>query len=100
MLLYDIFKEYYKFEDKKVKEVVEKYREYFVDKGIFENKIYENMKEILEMFYKNGKILLVVIFKLIVFVEIIFRYFDIDRYFKYIVGSNFDGIRVNKNEVI
>ncbi|HCR2128944.1 TPA: HAD-IA family hydrolase, partial [Clostridioides difficile] len=48
----------------------------------------------------NGKILLVATSKPTVFAETILRYFDIDRYFKYIAGSNLDGTRVNKNEVI
>ncbi|CZR99037.1 MULTISPECIES: HAD family hydrolase [unclassified Clostridioides] len=98
--LHDTFKEYYKFDDEKAKRAVEKYREYFSDKGIFENKIYKNIKEILEMLYTNDKILLLATSKPTVFAETILKYFDIDRYFKYIVGSNLDGTRVNKNEVI
>ncbi|MGO1033548.1 hypothetical protein ACTPEU_00360, partial [Clostridioides difficile] len=44
--------------------------------------------------YKNGKILLVATSKPTVFAETILRYFDIDRYFKYIAGSNLDGAEI------
>lgn len=98
--LHDSFKDYYNFDDEKATKAVEKYREYFSDKGIFENKIYENIKEVLEVLYKNGKILLVATSKPTVFAETILEYFRIDKYFRYIAGSNLDGTRVNKNEVI
>ncbi|MGX9758244.1 HAD family hydrolase [Clostridioides difficile] len=98
--LHATFKDYYKFEDEKATEAVEKYREYFSDRGIFENKIYEDIKETLKILYENGKTLLLATSKPTVFAETILKYFDIDRYFKYIAGSNLDGTRVNKNEVI
>ncbi|MCC0641296.1 MULTISPECIES: HAD family hydrolase [unclassified Clostridioides] len=98
--LHATFKDYYKFEDEKATEAIEKYREYFSDRGIFENKIYKDIKETLKILYENGKTLLLATSKPTVFAETILKYFGIDSYFKYIAGSNLDGTRVNKNEVI
>ena len=98
--LHDSFRDDYNFDDEKVEEAVTRFREYFAETGIFENKIFPNVKEILEYLYESGKVLLLATSKPTVFAERILKHFEIDQYFKYVGGSNLDGSRSEKNEVI
>ncbi|MEG1312554.1 MAG: HAD family hydrolase [Romboutsia sp.] len=98
--LHDSFREDYNFEEEKVEEAVIKFREYFAETGIFENKIFSNVKDVLEYLYEDGKVILLATSKPTIFAEKILKYFEIDKYFKYVGGSNLDGSRSEKNEVI
>lgn len=98
--LHDSFRDDYNFDDEKVEEAVTKFREYFAETGIFENKIFPNVKEILEYLHESGKVLLLATSKPTVFAERILKHFEIDQYFKHVGGSNLDGSRSEKNEVI
>ena len=46
--LLDSFRDFYHFTDEQAKEATEKYRERFADTGIYENKLYDGMKDFLE----------------------------------------------------
>ena len=98
--LWDSFEIYYNFSKEQAKEAVEYYREYYKDKGIFENKVYSGIADLLEKLKKNNKTLIVATSKPTVFAKQILEHFDIARYFTYIAGSNLDGTRVKKDEVI
>ena len=98
--LKDSFKNYYKFTDEQAERAVEKYRERFRDTGIFENKMYPGISEMLQMLMSKGMFLAVASSKPTVFVERILEHFNIKRFFKVIVGSELDGTRVNKDEVV
>jgi len=94
------FKEFYSFPDEKIKEVIDYYREYYADKGIFENQVYSDIPMLLKELKKKGKILVVATSKPTVFAKKILEYFNIDSYFDLVVGSNLDGTRILKAEVI
>lgn len=94
------FQEFYGFDEKKAWQGVEFYREYFAVKGIFENRLYEGVREFLQGLYAKGFTLAVATSKPTVFAEKILKHFDIDKYFAAVVGSNLDGSRVDKGEVI
>ena len=94
------FKEYYSLDDEKIKGAIEQYREYFCEKGMYENRIYANVKEVLETLFKKGYILVVATSKPTVFAEQILEYFEIGNYFDLVVGSNLDGTRTDKAEII
>lgn len=98
--LKESFMKYYGFDDEKAEEAVEKYREYFRPHGVYENEIYEGVREMIESLYQQGKTLVLASSKPTVFVEIILDYFQIRSYFKCVVGSELDGRRVNKDEVV
>ena len=98
--LKDSFKEYYNFSDNDANSAVEKYREYFSDKGIFENKLYEGIAELLHKLCSKKRNLLVATSKPTIFAERILKYFNIDQYFKLVAGSNLDGTQSKKGEVI
>jgi len=94
------FKEFYSFPDDKIEEVIEYYREYYGDKGIFENKVYSDIPNLLKKLKEKGKLLVVATSKPTVFAKKILEYFNIDSYFDLVVGSNMDGTRILKADVI
>lgn len=98
--LMDSYSEYYGFTEEESRKAIEYYREYFKDKGIYENIIYDGIKELLEKLKNKGKVLVVATSKPTVFAEVIIRHFDLEGYFTFIVGSNLDGSRTRKSEVI
>jgi phosphoglycolate phosphatase len=96
----DSFERYYGFSKEGAKIAVQYYREYYKDKGIFENLVYDGFEELLSILKVNGKTLIVATSKPEVFAKQIVEHFDIAKYFDCIAGSNLDGSRVKKDEVI
>jgi phosphoglycolate phosphatase len=94
------FMEMYAFSESDAKTAISYYREYFQDKGIFDNKLYAGMIELLEMLTNQQRILMVATSKPTVFAERILKYFNIDPYFQFTCGSNLDGTRIDKTEII
>lgn len=98
--LRESFMQFYGFTIEQAETAVEKYREWFRPKGIFQNSMYPGIKEMLEMLRENGKILAVASSKPQIFVEQILHHFGIYQYFTVIVGSELDGRRDTKEEVV
>lgn len=98
--LRESFMGFYGFSEAEAEEAVARYREWFAPKGIFQNRIYPGIKEMLQELGSGGKILAVASSKPQVFVEKILHHFDIYGYFTVIVGSELDGTRDSKEEVI
>ncbi len=99
--LKESFMDFYDFTEEEAKQAILYYREYFVDQGIYENEIYEGIKELLEDLQKtNANVLAVATSKPTKFAELIIKHFGLDGYFTSIVGSNLDGTRTKKSEVI
>ena len=98
--LKESFKEYYKFDEEKANRALVKYREYYADKGIYENSLYDGIIEILEKLKKNGKTIILATSKPEVYAKQILKYFKIDKYFTFVAGSDFDETRVRKGDVI
>lgn len=94
------FQEFYGFDDEKADQAVEKYRERFRDVGIFENEIYRGIPEMLKKLKMRGLHLGVASSKPTVYVEKILEHFRIREYFEVVVGSELDGTRVEKSEVV
>ena len=76
------------------------YRERYTTTGIFENRLYPKIPELLELLKINNKILAVASSKPEVYVKQILKHFQIADYFTAIVGSELDGRRTEKAEVI
>lgn len=86
--------------EEKAFEAVDVYREYYSVKGIFENKLYDGIPELLDDLNKSNKILHIATSKPLKFAEQILHHFNIHHHFKIIMGSNMDGSRTEKHEVI
>lgn len=94
------FMEFYGFSEEQAEKAVEKYREWFTPKGIFQNMIYEGIPQMLKALREKGKVLAVASSKPQEFVEKILEHFAIREYFSVVVGSCMDGTRVQKEEVV
>lgn len=98
--LIDSFMEFYHFDLPTAQKAVEKYREYFSQKGIFENKVFSGTQPLLAQLKAAGKTVCLATSKPEVFARQILEHFHMDGYFDQIVGSCLDGIRTKKGEVI
>lgn len=98
--LSESFRKYFKFSILQSVDAVTKYREYYHDRGIFENRLYEGIIELLATLKDAGKCVIMATSKPTVFAERIADHFDFRKYFDIIVGSELDGTRIDKAEVI
>ena len=94
------FMEFYGFPEEQAEEAIYKYREYFAVKGLFENRVYEGIPEMLGQLKKAGKKLYVATSKPEEFARQILEHFQLDHYFDYIGGASMDEVRVRKGDVI
>ncbi|OKP66567.1 phosphoglycolate phosphatase [Paenibacillus sp. P3E] len=98
--LYDSFIEIQGFSAEKAAQAVEYYRERYRTLGMFENAVIPGIPELLEELQSKGFNLYVATSKPTVFAEEIIRHYDLDSYFRHVAGSNLDGTRSKKKEVI
>ena len=91
---------YYNFDDKKAEEAVAKYREYFAPKGVFENKVFSDIPMLLQKLKYKGLKLVVATSKPEIYAKKIVEHFDLDKYFEAVCGSELNGRRTNKAQVI
>ena len=98
--LTDSFMEFYGFTREQAEAAVVKYRERFSVTGKYENKLYPGMAQLLAGLQGAGAHLAIASSKPEVFVEDILAYFGIRQYFEVVVGSELDGTRVRKEEVV
>lgn len=83
-----------------LEEAVEFYREHFAVKGLFENEVYPGIPEALAGIRAEKKTLYVVTSKPTVYARRILEHFDLDRYFAAVYGSELDGTRVHKTDLV
>ena len=94
------FKQFCGFSEEKAEQAVEFYREYFRERGIFENNVYQGVVELLEALKAQNKRLVVATSKPEPFTYRILEHFDLLKYFDFVAGSNMDNTRCKKDEVI
>lgn len=94
------FKNEFGFDDEKCMLGVKKYREYFAEKGLFENKVYDDVEKMLIDLKTKNKHLVVATSKPEEYSVRILKHFNLDKYFDFICGSNMDETRSKKEEVI
>lgn len=94
------FSEFYSFDETQIRTAITYYRERFKDKGMYENTLYEHIPSLLQELKDNGVTIVVATSKPTVFAEEILKYFNIHHHFDLIVGSNLDGTRTSKTEII
>ena len=94
------FKQYFGFSDEDALKSVEYYREYFRDRGIFENKVYDGIPRLLEALRERGKTIILATSKPEGFAKQILQHFDLEKYFDFIAGASMDESRNKKGDVI
>lgn len=98
--LKESFSMFYGFDDEKSDLAINKYREYFSEKGVFENILYKGVDNMLQTLNNDGKKIILATSKPLVYAEKILKHFNIHKYFHFLSGSELDGRRSDKSEVI
>lgn len=98
--LKDSFMEYYGFSKEDSDTAIKKYREYFSVKGLYENIVYDGIKEVLETLKDNKKTLILATSKPKIFALKILEHFDLLKYFDFVSGAELDGTRDKKGDII
>lgn len=84
----------------RAKEAVQYYRERYSLVGLYENRPYEGIQQLLKELKEQGYRLGVASSKPEYFVDKILKYFSLDGYFDVVVGSELSGQRTGKAEVV
>lgn len=98
--LKDEFMEYYGFDEEDAKQAVSVFREYFEDKGLYENMAYDGIGDVLASLRQKGKKLYVASSKPEIFVRKILKHFNLDVFFTFMGGADLEETRVKKADVI
>lgn len=101
--LFDEFRRAFGFDDETAREAVRLYREYYPQKGIYEQKPIEGARELLEALFGFGGLGLKVYLatsKPQEYAEKILRIFGFENYFYGVFGASFDGKISAKADVI
>lgn len=98
--LYESFEVFYGFSHGQAEEAVEFYREYYRDKGIFENRVYDGIPEMLGTLRDRGYKAVLATSKPEQFAKLILEHFHLDGFFTVIAGADMAGKRVRKSDVI
>ncbi len=98
--LADSFQKYYGFDREKADRAVAYYREYFRDKGIFENEAYPGIADVLSTLKKAGAVVTLATSKPYEFAVRILEHFHLSQYFDHFGAATMDGRISRKDDVI
>lgn len=98
--LVDSFMQFYGMSHEQALDAVRIYRERYSVTGIFENRVYEGVPEMLARLCEGGKIIALATSKPEVYARRILEHFSLSEYFTEISGAELDGRRNAKWEVI
>lgn len=95
-----MFQERYGMTKKEAWQAIQKYRERFDVKGIFECRLYEGVKEVIQSLKEKGYVLALASSKPETACRRILEHFGLTSYFDEVVGSTLDGSISTKEEVL
>lgn len=98
--IYDSFKNFYGYPDDKIDFMVQKYRERYREKGIWESRVYEGIPQLLAALKRKGIRLGTASSKPVAFIEQLLKKHGLFDYFDYVGGVGFDEIHSDKTEII
>jgi len=76
------------------------YRERFSDIGLYENRVYDGIAEVLETLKDSGHRLFVATSKAHVYADRIIDHFELRKYFGHVFGAELDGTRSDKSHLL
>ncbi|EJQ71409.1 HAD family hydrolase [Bacillus mycoides] len=94
------FADRYNMNEIEVERAVFYFREYLKKSGLLENKVYDGIGALLQELKDAGNRLFVATSKPTVFAKQVIEHFQLTSFFEEIVGSNLDGTRIKKEEII
>jgi phosphoglycolate phosphatase len=81
-------------------QAVRLYRERFATVGLFENSVYDGIPELLEMLCKRSARLMLATAKPEIYAQQIVRHFGLDQWLEAVYGSELDGRRTDKVDLL
>ena len=94
------FRDYMKFPDEEIPEAIEVYRKYFVQYGMFQNQVYEGIRELLDGLQSADKRMFIATGKPTVYSRQILEHFGLASYFECVCGIGLDEAATEKDELI
>lgn len=94
------FREQFGMSDSQVTQAIEKYRERYHDVGLFENRVYAGIPELLRTLQESNIRLATATSKPEYSATRILQHFELDQYFEFIGAAALDGSRDSKSLVI
>ncbi|WP_439875963.1 HAD family hydrolase [Bacillus mycoides] len=94
------FVDRYNMNEIEVERAVFYFREYLKRSGLLENKVYDGITTLLQELKDAGNRLFVATSKPTIFAKQVIEHFQLTTFFEEIVGSNLDGTRIKKEEII
>lgn len=98
--LFDTYAQRYGFNEEQTRQAVGYFRDYFQRQGIFENKVFDGIPELLKDLHEAGKTVILASSKPEVFCKQILEHFGLLQWFDFVAGATFDESRVEKADVI
>ena len=98
--LYRSFADFCGMNEEQVNEAVRIFRERYSTVGLFENRVYDGIPEMLQRLRDGGKRIMVATSKPEVYAVRIFDRFGLSQFFEIVGGANINGTRNDKDEVI
>lgn len=94
------FETFFGFSEEKAQQAVKYYREYYREKGVFQNTVYDGVEELLKTLNSCGKSIVLATSKPEEFAKKILENLGFAEYFKCIAGADLGGARAEKKEVM
>jgi phosphoglycolate phosphatase len=98
--LHQYFADKHSLKDGQLDSAIAIFREYFSEKGLYENFLYPGIAEMLDRLNLSGRTIYLVTVKPTHFAKIILEHFNIDKYFYGIYGSDLTTVNKSKEELI
>ncbi len=98
--LLEAFSEYAGLSAEESEKTVARYRERYSTVGLFENRVYDGVSEMLHSIKESGKQVILATAKPLNFAKRILEHFDLAKYFELLVGADLHGNIHNKIDVI
>ncbi len=98
--LIDSFMRHYGFSKEQALEAVAHYREYYAVTGIFENRVYDGVPELLNRLKEAGVTCVLATSKPEHYAVQILEHFGLSGYFSLVAGASMDEKRTNKTDVL
>ena len=98
--LIDSFMQKYNVSQNKAEQMTTSYREYFSEKGIYENKLYDGISDMLRDLKANSFRCFLATSKPKVYAEKILKHFNIFTFFTAVYGPQMDGKHNSKTELL
>ncbi len=98
--LYDEFRRKFGMDDAEAREAVRLYREYYPQKGLYENAVIDGAEQLLAVLKLRGKRVSLATTKPEPYAREILRYFGLLHYFDFVGAAQLDGSISTKSEVL